>query len=186
MLTPLMHNKPDLEHITWAGDNGCFAQPQSFRLDAYLDWLDARPRATCLFATAPDVLADAAATWERSRSVLPQLRELGFNAALVAQDGLEHMAIRWESFDALFIGGTTEWKLGSAARELMREALTRGKWVHAGRVNSYRRLRLFADVGAQSADGTFLKFAPDHNLPRLERWFARLHLQPAMRLEAGN
>jgi hypothetical protein len=45
--------------------------------------------------------------------VLPKIRALGVPAALVAQDGLEDMIdkIPWDSFDVLFIGGSTAFKL---------------------------------------------------------------------------
>ena len=48
----------------WAADNGCYARGAAFNLDRYLAWLDRlRPwQETCLFATAPDVVGDAAAT----------------------------------------------------------------------------------------------------------------------------
>lgn len=45
-------------------------------------------------------------------------------------------------FDVLFLGGSTAWKLGSAARRLTTEAKARGKQVHMGRVNSLKRLML--------------------------------------------
>ncbi len=177
MLTPEIGNRPDLSSTPWAGDNGCFAHPERFDLDRYLAWLTARPAATCLFAVAPDVVGDAAATLERSAPVLPIIRSLGYRAALVAQDGLEALAIPWDTFDVLFIGGSTAWKLSPAAVELTREAKRRGKWVHVGRVNSYRRLRLFAEAGADSADGTFLAFGPDKNLPKVLRWLQRLETE---------
>ena len=70
----------------------------------------------------------------------------------------------------LFIGGTTEWKLGRHARALVREAKQRGKHVHMGRVNSAKRYRYAEAIGCDSADGTFLTFGPDANLPRLLAW----------------
>lgn len=180
MVTPEMGNAVDLTASTWAADNGCFTHPERFDLERYLGWLAARPPHTCLFATAPDVVGDAKATLERSAPVLPRLRALGYRAALVAQDGLEALPVPWDSFDVLFIGGSTAWKLSDAALELVREAKRRGKWVHVGRVNSYRRLRLFTDAGADSADGTFLAFGPSANLPRLEAWLNRLQSQPSL------
>ena len=58
----------------------------------------------CLFATAPDVVGDAQATLRRAY-MLGWIRYAGLPAALVAQDGLEHLAIPWDDFDALFLGG---------------------------------------------------------------------------------
>lgn len=156
----------------WAADNGCYAAGASFDLDRFVAWLAARRgyADSCLFAVAPDVVCDASATWDRSRAVLPVIRQLGYPAALVAQNGIENGPIDWAAFDVLFIGGDDAWKDGAAAHDLMREAKSRGKRVHVGRVNSLRRLRLMQLSCADSADGTFLAFGPDTNLPRLARW----------------
>jgi hypothetical protein len=66
--------------------------------------------------------------------MLDRIRAVGYPAALVAQDGLEDLPICWSSFDALFLGGTTRWKLGSAAARFAQQARQRGVWVHMGRV----------------------------------------------------
>jgi hypothetical protein len=184
MLTPMMGNNPDLTGTWWAADNGCFSQPAKFRLDEYLAWLAARQahRDTCLLAAAPDVVGDAKATLQRSRYVLPVLRAMGFKAALVGQDGLEDLMVPWDTFDVLFIGGSTKWKLSEAAYSLVAEANRRGKWTHQGRCNSWRRLRAAAISGYDSADGTFLAFGPDTNLPKVERWLVELKQQNMMAL----
>jgi len=135
---------------------------------------------SCLFAAGPDVVADARATLRRSY-MLAWIRHAGFPAALVAQDGLEDLTVPWDDFDALFIGGSTTWKLGPAARDLAREASQRGKWVHMGRVNSFKRLQYADSIGCDSADGTYLTYAPGANLPRLLGWLNRLHDQRTRR-----
>lgn len=76
----------------------------------------------------------------------------------------------WDELDALFIGGTTAWKLGRHARTLVREAKLRGKHVHMGRVNSGARWRYAEHIGCDSVDGTYLVFGPDENLPKLLAW----------------
>lgn len=177
ILTPMMGNAPDLTKVTWAADTGCFSQPEKHSDEGYLTYLDRRPRETCLFATAPDVVADAEATWERSRPMLWRIRELGFNAALVAQDGIENMRIEWERFDTMFMGGTTEWKLGPVAYEIGIEAKRRGKHLHWGRVNSLRRLWRARKNHADSADGTYIAFAPDLLLPRVCKWLDAVNSQ---------
>ncbi len=180
LLTPRMGNVFDLQAGPWAADNGCFSAGRSFDMSAYLDFLAARRHAvaTCLFAPAPDVVGDAAATWRRSECALGQIRQAGFKAALVGQDGLEDPP--WDAFDALFLGGTTKWKLSHTARDLTAKAKRRGKHVHMGRVNSETRLRTAALWGCDSADGTFLAFGPDKNTPRLLGWLDRLAKQPEM------
>ena len=67
----------------------------------------------CLFAAAPDVVGDAAATLQRSERMLDWIRYAGFPVAFVARDGLEHLTVPWDDFDALFIGGSTSWKLAA-------------------------------------------------------------------------
>lgn len=157
--------------VTWIADNGCFGKGYPGD-EAWFAWLirHAEDAPRCLFATAPDVVGDAQATLERSRPWLPRIRALGYPAALVAQDGLEHLAVPWDEFDALFIGGSTEWKLGPEARALVNEAKARGKHVHMGRVNSGKRYRYAEAIGCDTVDGTFLAFGPTQNLTRLRAW----------------
>jgi hypothetical protein len=106
----------------------------------------------------------------------------------MAQDGLERlerwMSMAWPRIDALFIGGSTDWKLGPAARTLVREAKRRGLWVHMGRVNSLKRIAYAAEIGCDSIDGTgwmrwrsirlpeglqAVSAPPQHALPGLDR-----------------
>lgn len=168
--TPAQGNKRP-ENVVWAADNGCFGKGYPGD-EEWFAWLQANQgdAATCLFAVAPDVVGDAAGTIARSLPWLQPIRDLGYPAALVAQDGLEGLEIPWDLFDVLFIGGTTEWKLGPYARMVIAEAKRRGKWIHMGRVNSEKRYRYAHGLGCDSADGTFLVFGPDKNLPRLKTW----------------
>ena len=149
----------------WAADNDCY-KPENFSPDGFKDMLlanlDVRER--CLFVSAPDVVGDAGATLERFFVWERVIRVLGFPVALVAQDGLEDEWIPWDRLDALFIGGSTKWKLSQAAVGLMREARSRGKWVHVGRVNSQKRFRHCWWAGADSVDGTTFGICPDDSL----------------------
>ena len=167
--------------VKWSADNGCFGKgyPGDER---WMAWLAANSYAAadCVFATAPDVVGDAAATLQRSAPWLQAIRDLGYPAALVAQDGLENLDIPWATFDVLFIGGSTEWKLGASARKIVRDAKARDKRIHMGRVNSLRRYRYAAAIGCDSADGTFLIFGPDKNLGRLCGWINDIQAQPAL------
>jgi hypothetical protein len=176
---PLRVGQAHAGDVPWSADNGCFTD----RWDPDRWWAflvdNAHRAGTCIFATAPDVVGDAQATLERSAPWLPKIRALGYPAALVAQDGLEDLDVPWATFDVLFIGGTTDWKLGPAARELVAEAKRRGKRAHMGRVNSEKRLRYAAAIGCDSADGTFLTFGPDKNLPQLLTWIRGVN-QPTL------
>src|ERR1043166_7958056 len=78
--TPSQGNlRPD---VTWCADNGCFGK--GYPGDAeWFAWLErnAHDAKTCLFATAPDVVGDAAATLARSLPWLQPIRDLGYPAA---------------------------------------------------------------------------------------------------------
>jgi hypothetical protein len=155
------------------------------------------------------VVGDAAATLERSRPWLPAIREAGYAAAFVGQNGLTVDTAPWGEFDVLFLGGSpeclrcdyvrparefgtktcpgchrklTEWKLGAEARALTAEARRRGLRVHMGRVNSYKRLAYAESIGCTSADGTFLIVAPTENLIRVHDWFRKLDTRDELEL----
>lgn len=145
------------EGLTWAADNDCFKglDPRAYvrMLDAVVD-----TPGRCLFVAVPDVVADAHATAALFEVWWRALARRGLPAALVAQDGIEDLqrwlSMAWPRVDALFIGGSTAWKLGASAEALVAEAKRRGKWVHMGRVNSDRRIRYAASIGCDSIDGT--------------------------------
>jgi EAL domain-containing protein (putative c-di-GMP-specific phosphodiesterase class I) len=86
----------------------------------------------------------------------------------------------WPDFDVLFIGGTTDWKLGPEARLLVAHAKELGKFVHMGRVNSLRRFRYAEAIGCDSADGTYVTYAPDVNLPNILHWVSDVRHSPAL------
>lgn len=160
----------------WAADNGCFTTV-GFDERKWFEWTITVPKGGCLFVSAPDIVGDCLGTWERSKTWLPLIRRAGHLAALVAQDGMEHMdnlPEMFEACDVLFLGGSTEWKLGPAARRLTAIARRYGLWVHMGRVNSWKRIAIAQDFECDSADGTFLAFGPDKNWPKLESWLDRL------------
>jgi hypothetical protein len=136
IVTPTAGNR--VADTDWIADNSVFSG-QYPGDESYLAWLAARQQHAdrCRFVVAPDVVGDAEATLALSAPMLPRIRALGFGVALVAQDGLEDLwPVPWGDFDCLFLGGTTEWKLGPAVRGLVAEAKEQGKWVHMGRVNS--------------------------------------------------
>jgi hypothetical protein len=162
----------------WCADNSVFADKYPGD-EAFLTWLDRlQPfRASCRFVVAPDVVGDAVATLARSAPMLSLIRRAGYRVALAAQNGLEDMSVPWDSFDCLFIGGDTAWKLGPHARALTVQAHHYGKWVHMGRVNSWERLRIARQFGCDSVDGTYLAFGPDKNLPKLLRWLTEVNDQ---------
>lgn len=172
--TPASGNRVEAG-VAWIADNSAYTGRYPGD-EPYLAWLAARAvhRGRCGFATAPDIVGDAAATWARSRLVLPRIRALGFRAALVAQDGLGDLDVEWTAFDALFLGGSTSWKLGPAAAGLTAHARSLGLPVHMGRVNSLTRLRYAASIGCDSVDGTHLAYGPRRKLPELLGWLEQI------------
>lgn len=154
----------------WAAvDNGCFTPSGQARFDLE-DYLALAVAARevwgdeLLFVTAPDVAFDWEKTLKASLPVLPKIRAAlpdAHVAALVLQDGATVRNLPWDEFDALFIGGSTEWKIGDVARQITAEANRRGKWVHMGRVNSGHRLAIAQSMGVGSADGTYLLHATE-------------------------
>ncbi|MGW5384056.1 hypothetical protein [Nocardia sp. NPDC003963] len=157
---------------TWCADNAVFGGKYPGD-DQYLAWLRKHRRHAerCLFAVAPDVVGDHVATLARSRDMLRRIRDLGYPAALAAQNGMELCSWDpWDEIDALFIAGDTDWKLSRHAAELAAVASSLGLWVHMGRVNSARRYTTATAFGCDSVDGTYITQAPDKNLPTLLSW----------------
>lgn len=139
----------------WAADNDAFNgwdEAAELRYVRMLEVITDVPG--CRFVTLPDVVGDAAATAMFCEHYLPHLRERRLPVALVAQDGVGDQVVPWEEIDALFIGGTTDFKMGDEAAEVAREAKRRDKWLHMGRVNSQKRVAYAASLGCDSFDGS--------------------------------
>jgi hypothetical protein len=149
LITPLTR-RANQGH-TFGIDNGAFAR---FDADGFLSLLERQKpyRERCKFVAAPDVVGSARRTLECFRHWFPKLH--GWPVALVAQDGQEDLDIPWSLIDAVFIGGSTEWKLSEFAAAIIKAAQVMGKWVHVGRVNTPDRFRRFEELGVDSCDGT--------------------------------
>lgn len=152
----------------WCMDNGVFTGKFS-EADFWGKLRQMEPyRDTCLFVVAPDVVANAIATMSAYRHWGARIKALGWPVAFVAQDGQELFDFPPE-YDVLFIGGSTEWKMSTAADDCIFKAKAAEKWVHVGRVNSQKRIRHFQLMGVDSVDGTTVCFAPDKNHPVIDR-----------------
>lgn len=138
--------------MKWAADNDCFVGFKPGEYVKMLQQLAGKPG--CLFVTLPDVVGDAVATLSLFYEWEPMVKGCGLPCAFVIQDGQDMASIPWERIQALFIGGTTEFKLGPQVREITREAKRRGLWVHMGRVNTLRRIRYARRIGCDSFDGS--------------------------------
>lgn len=170
-------------HGYFAIDNGCFAHPESFnwaKYQRYIDRLLAADGERCLFMTSPDVPFDADGTLARFKQYGERVKATGAPVAVVTQDGMQTEDLPWNDIDALFIGGSTEWKTGQESAVLAHEAHRRGLWVHMGRVNSQRRFIAARTMGCDSVDGTFLKYGPSRNWPHLLSWMDEFGTSPVM------
>ncbi len=168
IVTPVHWGKTITDGRLWCMDNGVFTGKFSERdfwgkIDDMLPFRD-----MCVFVVAPDVVGNAIATMDAFRYWGPRIKAAGWPVAFVAQDGQELFDFPPE-FDALFIGGSTKWKMSAAADECIVRAQRLGKWVHVGRVNSRKRIRHFQVMSVDSVDGTTLCFAPDKNYQIVDR-----------------
>lgn len=155
LIVPGAGNDPTslrLEIGKWAMDNGAYS---GFDAGAFVTMLERfHGRKGCRFVAAPDRPMDAYQTLTQWPFWSQLIRGVGFVPALVGQDGMTVSDVPWSELGALFIGGSTEWKLGPQAESLIGYAKTRGLWVHMGRVNSQRRIWEAARKGCDSFDGT--------------------------------
>ena len=154
LFSPLTNRSSTMdEGCVFGVDNGCFKRFLSNRFYGLLERLKPR-KEQCLFVACPDVVGDARRTLElfdHHRGTLA-----GWPVALVAQDGLEQLKIPWDRINAIFIGGSTKWKLSKHAAAIVVAAKILGKHVHVGRVNTWLRFDKFLNLGADSFDGTGL------------------------------
>lgn len=155
----------------WAADNSAFANFNPARYCGFLEQISRIPG--CLWVTCPDVVADSKATLARFAVWQPVIAEVGLPVAFVGQDGSEQLDMPWGRMSCLFVGGTTDWKLSRAARDLIQEAKRRNKWVHVGRVNSNKRVGWCVENGADSFDGSGFGRFPGVNIPKGLEWIER-------------
>lgn len=168
------------EGITLAADNDGFG---GVDFDAFSRMLTAlAPYAAAVrFVTVPDVVCDAAGTFELWRQWAPRVAELELTPALVLQNGMVPdwrgvrfgaEVIAWDEIGAIFVGGDDAYKLGTDVALIIAAARERGLWIHMGRVNTVRRLRHAAALGCDSVDGSGWARFRDAMLPRYSRWIS--------------
>jgi hypothetical protein len=148
--TPLSRYR--LRPGVFAVDNGAFAGKAG---PAELHHLLARLRPSmdnCLWVACPDVVGSARRTLEVFERLATWLQP--WPVALVCQDGQENLPIQWDSIAAVFIGGSTEWKMSDPVAHIIRAAQLLGKRTHVGRVNTPDRWAHFARLGVDTCDGT--------------------------------
>jgi hypothetical protein len=184
LIVPGAGNAPDSLRLLpgmWAMDNGAYG---GFDVAAFMRMLERFcGRRGCRFVAAPDVLYDARATLDQWPFWSAVIRGVGFVPALVAQDGLIAEDVPWRELGALFIGGSTEWKLSPPCCKLMAYAKARGLWVHVGRVNTENRIWSAVGAGADSCDGTSFSMFSRRRIPEALEWIEdaeQAQLQPLL------
>jgi transposase-like protein len=158
--------------LPWAADNAAFSGFDAGLFCTLLGRIAGRPG--CVFVACSDKVGDAKATLQLFARWQPILKQVGLPVAFVGQDGAEHMPVPWEDFQALFLGGSTDWKLGPGAAVLAAEAKRRGLWLHMGRCNTRGRFRHAHALGCDSVDGSGFSKWPDQRIPAAIRWLADL------------
>jgi hypothetical protein len=145
--TPLT-NYARASGIPYGLDNGCFKKFDQRAWERLLDQADTdRPIFVCL----PDIVGDAQRTAELFELFWTRTQELP--RALVLQDGIERVRIPWTEINAVFVGGSDQFKVSPQAIAAARVAKMLGKWVHVGRVNTADRVRNWLEL-ADSIDGS--------------------------------
>lgn len=156
LLTPLTRFALQYEDKQFAIDNGAFSK---FDPDAFLSLLsrEALHKNDCRFVAVPDVVGSALRTLEvfqHWKGIINPPSTKRWPLALVAQDGQELLPIPWCEIDAIFIGGSTGWKMSEHVIAIIKAGKAIGKWVHVGRVNNPGRFEYFEKLGVDSIDGT--------------------------------
>lgn len=181
LITPRGRNKY-IDGMLVAADNSAFSDWNEKRFMRMLDKLKGKE---LQFVAAPDVVGDAVATSRLYDHWQPIISNHGFPVALVLQDGQEGIGLPadWK-YDAIFIGGTTAFKLGDYVRYLVGQTKEMGKWIHMGRVNSFRRVRYAYEIGCDSIDGTKFSIEPDAQIERYTRYMSYLTKQAFFKFKA--
>jgi len=153
------------EHFQrWALDNGAWSayqQGKSFDEDAFSRAID-KVGEGADWVVLPDIVAGGMASLDLSLKWLHRLRGMPEQQLIAVQDGMCVDDVRdyLGPMVGLFIGGSTPWKLATldAWPALARR---KGCYLHVGRVNSLKRIKACAQVGANSFDGTSIIAFPD-------------------------
>ena len=148
----------------FAIDNGAFS---GFNEKDFLSLLkrESKNIERCLWVSCVDIVGSARRTlelWKRMRCLLGD-----FPAALVAQDGIEDLEIPWDEIAAIFIGGKDPWKDSECAKDIVRTAKILRVPSHVGRVNTIKRYKVFAELGADTCDGSGVAMY-DHMLRKIQ------------------
>lgn len=148
------------------------------RFTRFLEWLGDR----AMFIVLPDIVCGGLASLALSLSWLERLRGHSSLLLIPVQDGMtpEMIAPFLSDRVGIFVGGSTEWKEATLPiwGQLAADA---GCYVHAGRINTVRRIKLCAAAGIHGIDGSSVsRYAV--TLPPLDAATRQFDLEPACRV----
>lgn len=184
LVTPQTGNRLCALPYPWAADNAAFSAPDDDKFwKLCIDSWGMDRHCPPLWVAVPDVVADHQATrrlfddwtshWRYEIGTIP------FPLSFVLQDGCTADEVPWDEIDAVFVGGSTKFKLRES-EPLIREAKLQQKLVHIGRVNTMQRLRFAFDVGADTVDGTSFSMFPKTYIPPAVQYLRRLSKSPTL------
>lgn len=157
-ISPSSHaNKKSLDLIVkqgciWGADNDCFV---GFDEKLYTKMIKSIPKTKTLkYVTLPDVVGSHAETMRLFETWQPILKNEQIPVGFVLQDGCINSEVPYDKVDAIFIGGSTQYKLSNQVRTITETAKQKRKWVHMGRVNSLQRVVYAHNIGCDSFDGS--------------------------------
>lgn len=162
----------------WSERDNIAAPFNADRFNRFLEWLGDR----ALYIALPDIVCGGLASLDLSLTWLEKLRGHSSLLLIPVQNGMTPTIIAPFLSDrvGIFIGGDTEWKEATLPiwGKLAADA---GCYVHAGRVNSARRIRLCAQAGIHSIDGSSVtRFAC--TLPPLDLAVRQADIEPLCRI----
>ena len=164
LVTPFSHTKlQEVKNKVYAIDNGAFAGLDEKKFMKIVN--NYKNNKKEIFIAVPDIVGNHKETLKMFNNWRDILSD--YNLGFVAQDGMTKNDIPKEA-QAVFIGGSTEFKLGKIAFEIIQIAKEKGLWVHMGRVNSLKRIKYAYESNVDSIDGT--KYA----------MFDKVHLKKAL------
>lgn len=157
LFTPFSWEEPGHSELPYCLDSGAwtaFQKKQSFDEAAFEMMIDRYGR-DADFVVLPDVVAGGLESLALSIKWICRAFRACERVLLPVQNGMNVDDVRdvVGGHLGIFIGGDTEWKLRTMETwsALARERRT---WCHVGRVNSAKRIKMCAQAGIDSIDGT--------------------------------
>jgi hypothetical protein len=152
-------NPTPRDGLFFAIDNGawsCFQQKEPFDINGFNELVE-RHGGAADFVVMPDVVGEGKKSLRESEQWLKnRFTGVPKRLLLAVQDGMtvdEVGAFIRHNQVGIFLGGSTDWKLATMY-EWGCVAHALNCYYHVGRVNSLKRIRLCAEAGADSFDGT--------------------------------